>query len=57
MQILAAVEPMVIFRRRRVISGVIKQLERIPDQNRSQWIFKRERKINRVVEDLLELTM
>jgi hypothetical protein len=48
--------PLEISRRRRVIIGLVKQLEKIPDQDRSRWILKKERSINRAVEDLLELT-
>jgi hypothetical protein len=55
-QILNAVEPLVIFSRRRAIGGVIKQLKNVHGQDRANWILQRERKINRTVEDLLELT-
>jgi hypothetical protein len=53
---LDAVEPLVIFIRRRAISGLIKQLKNVHEQDRAKWMFKREHKINRTVEDLLELT-
>jgi hypothetical protein len=56
MQMLNTIEPLIIFRRRRAISSLIKQLEKIPKQDSSAWIFKKERKLNRAVEDLLELT-
>jgi hypothetical protein len=55
-QTLGAFELLAIPIRRQVISDLIKQLERIPQQDRSQWIFKRSRAINRAVEDLLELS-
>jgi hypothetical protein len=56
LQMLNAVEPLVIFNRRRAISGLIKRFKDVHGQDRAKWMFKRERKINRTVEDLLELT-
>lgn len=43
-------------RRRRIINDLVSQLKNIHVQDRSKWIFERKRKINRAIEDLLELT-
>jgi len=56
-QILDVFVPLVIFRRRRVINGLIKQIDVMPQGDLLDWILKKERKINRAAEDLLELTM
>jgi hypothetical protein len=56
-QILDMFVPLVIFRRRRVINGLIKQIDVMPQGDLLDWILKKERKINRAAEDLLELTM
>lgn len=48
--------PLEIYRQSQAISGLISQLENIPRPNRSKWIFNRKRKINCVVENLLELS-
>lgn len=55
-QMLDVIEPLVIFRRRRIIHGLIKQLKTVPVQDCSEWLFKRKRTLNRAVEDLLELS-
>lgn len=55
-QALSVIELLAISRRRQVISDLIKQLEKVALQDRSEWIFKRARAINRAVEDLLELS-
>lgn len=55
-QILNAFIPLEISRRRRAISGLIRQLENIPEQDRAKWMFNKKRKIDQAVEDLLELT-
>ena len=57
LEILKAIEPLVISRHRRMISGLIKRLNKIPSQDRLQWIFERRSKTSRAVEDLLELSM
>jgi hypothetical protein len=56
-QMLGAISQLVIFRRRRVIKMLIKRIETIPRLQRSEWVLKNEGKINRAVEELLELTM
>jgi hypothetical protein len=55
-QILGAISQLVIFRRRRVIKMLIKKIETIPRVQRSEWVLEKEGKINRAVEELLELT-
>lgn len=56
-QMLGAISQLVIFRRRRVIKMLIKRIETIPRLQRSEWVLENEGKINRAVEELLELTM
>ena len=55
-QMLGAFSQLVIFRRRRVIKTLIKKIETIPVVQRSEWVLEKEEKINRAVEELLELT-
>src|ERR1700684_2057592 len=56
LQMLDAVEPLVISSRRRTIRGLVKELQKISDQDRSKLVIRRERTISRAVEDLLELS-
>ena len=55
-QMLGAISQLVIFKRRRVIKMLIKKIETIPEIQRSEWVLEKEGKINRAVEELLELT-
>jgi hypothetical protein len=56
-KILDTFEPVVIFKRRRTISGLIKKLEEVSAADHAKWILKRRQKFNQMMEDLLELSM
>ena len=56
-QILNAVDPVVIIVRRRYIHRLIKRIRQISVEKRADWMVKRELTILRAVEDLLELSM
>lgn len=56
-QIIDALLPLEIFRRRMLIKILLKKIERVPFHRRAPWLVKKERTMNRAVEDLLELSL
>ena len=48
---------MEIRRRRWVIKRFVKQIEDVSKDERAEWLVKRERKVNRTMDDLLELSL
>ena len=56
MQILDGLVPLEICRRRRAIRKLVKKIAQIPDTERAQWLIANETKVNRSLEDLLELS-
>lgn len=56
-QILNSLVPLEIRRRRWVIRQIIKKLGQVPMNDRAEWVVKRGKKINRALDDLLELSL
>lgn len=56
LQILEGLNAVEILRRQWVIHRLVKRMGGIPADQRAEWIVKREEKINRKVDDLLELS-
>ena len=56
MQILDGLVPLEIRRRRWAIRKLVKQIANIPDAERAQWLVANETRVNRSLEDLLELS-
>lgn len=57
LQILNAFDSLEMRRRRWIIQKILKKIEKIPADKRAAWLLKNERKMNRVFEDLLELSL
>lgn len=56
MQMLDALVPLEVCRRRRVIRKLVKQIANIPKARRAEWLIVHEKRVNRSLEDLLELS-
>ena len=52
LQILSGFATVQIYRRQWVIHRLAKQVENMPGERRTEWIFKRERDINHKIEEL-----
>lgn len=56
MQMLDGLVPLEIRRRRRAIRKLVKQIAKIPEAERGAWLVANEKRVNRSLEDLLELS-
>lgn len=56
MQILNGIVPLEIYRRRRAIHELVRQMDVIPVADRAAWVVRNERKVSRAIENLLELS-
>lgn len=57
LQILNTFDSIEIHRRRWVIQRFFKKIDELPIDKRSLWLMENDRKVNRTIEDLLELTL
>lgn len=55
-QMLDGLVPLEIRRRRRAIRKLVKQIANIPETRRAEWLIVNEKRVNRSLEDLLELS-
>lgn len=53
---LSGIEAVEILRRQWVIRRLVKRIGKLPGDQRTEWLVKREQDINRKVDDLLELS-
>lgn len=54
--ILSGAEPLIIRVRRKIISNLIKDLNKVPPSRRAAWTMNKQHKLTRAAEELLELS-